>query len=260
MELGLKDKVALVTGGTHGIGRAVALTLAGEGARICVCSRSAERVQSMVAELETRAVPALGYQCDVLNDADIDATICAVEARFGTLHILVNNVGGGGRWGTDSIEDTDDKVWAEVHQKNAGAAARFTKLALPMMRAANWGRVVTISSIYGKEGGGRPWFNMAKAAQISLMKSLALRGDLVRQGITFNTVAPGGIMIEDTGFDREMQADPAGFSRRIDADYPLGRLGTPEEVASLVVFLCSERASLINGACIVADGGQSKSF
>lgn len=120
---------------------------------------------------------------------------------------------------------------------------------------------MTVTSIYGgKEGGGRPWFTMAKAAETGLMKSLSATPYLVREGITFNSVAPGGIYIAGTGFEDEKRRDPAAFERMIDEEYPLGRLGTPEEVAAAVVFLCSRQASLVNGANITVDGGQSRSF
>jgi 3-oxoacyl-[acyl-carrier protein] reductase len=141
------------------------------------------------------------------------------------------------------------------------AAVRFTRRALPHLRRARWGRVVTITSIYGgKEGIGRPWFTMAKAAETGLMKSLSAMSYLVREGITFNSVAPGGIWIPGTGFEDELKRDPEGFQCRIDAEYPLGRLGAPEEVAAVVAFLCSTEASLVNGANITVDGGQSRSL
>jgi 3-oxoacyl-[acyl-carrier protein] reductase len=121
--------------------------------------------------------------------------------------------------------------------------------------------VVTITSIYGgKEGIGRPWFTMAKAAETGLMKSLSAMAYLVRDGITFNSVAPGGIYIPGTGFEDEQKRDPEGFRRMVDHEYPLGRLGTPEEVAAVVAFLCSAEASLVNGANITVDGGQSRAF
>ena len=111
-----------------------------------------------------------------------------------------------------------------------------------------------------KKGSGRPWFNMAKSAEISLMKTLAMTSYLVRDGITFNSVAPGSIMIEGTGWEKEMRKNPRKFKKMIETEFPLGRLGEPEEVASVVTFLCSEMASLVNGACIAVDGGESKSF
>jgi len=141
-----------------------------------------------------------------------------------------------------------------------GGSHPFTSLTIPLMKKNKWGRVITVASRYGKEAGGRPWFAMAKSAEISLMKTLSLDKMLVRQGITFNSVAPGAIMIPDTGWDTRAKEDPQGLKNLVDKEFPLGRMGKPEEVASVVVFLCSERASLINGACLSVDGGESKSF
>jgi len=259
MDLNLKGKYALVTGGSHGIGLAIARGLGEEGCNVAICARNMERLWLAIREMKKRGVKTIGVQADVLESSDIERVMKAIINSWGTLHILVNNVGGGGRWGTDSVEDTFEQVWIDVYNKNAMAAVRFTRLAIPLMRRQKWGRVVTIASIYGKEGGGRPWFNMAKSAEISLMKSLAMNASLVRDGITFNTVAPGNIMISGTGWEQEMKEDLEGFKRKINL-MPLGRLGTPEEVANMVVFLCSEKASFVNGACIVVDGGESHSF
>jgi len=248
-----------VTGGSHGIGLAIARGLAAEGCNVAICARNLKRLRPAAINLTSMGVEAMGLYADVLNPSDIETVMKTINHYWGALHILVNNVGGGGRWGTDSVEDTPEQVWVDVYNKNAMAAVRFTRLAIPLMRKQNWGRVVTIASIYGKEGGGRPWFNMAKSAEISLMKTLAMNPALARNGITFNTVAPGNIMIPSTGWEEEMKNDLEGFKRKVDS-MPLGRLGTPEEVASMVVFLCSEKASLVNGACIVVDGGESHSF
>jgi 3-oxoacyl-[acyl-carrier protein] reductase len=261
MELGLSGKFALVTGGSHGIGLATAKQLAAEGCHVAICSRSQARLDAAIGELKTHGVRLLSMVADVLEAGAADRVMDVVDREWGALDILINNVGGGGRWGKESVEETDLRVWSEVYEKNAMAAVRFTRRALPHMRRAKWGRVVTITSIYGgKEGGGRPWFTMAKAAETGLMKSLSAMTYLVREGITFNSVAPGGISIAGTGFEDEQRRDPEGFRRMVDQEYPLGRLGTPEEVAAVVVFLCSAQASLVNGANITVDGGQSRSF
>ena len=260
MNLGLSKKVALITGGSHGIGLATAHALAHEGCNIAVCARNEDRITQTVHDIEERGVEALGVSADVLVPADIERVMKAVIETWGTIHILVNNVGGGGRWGSPIVEETPEEVWIDVYNKNAMAAVRFTRLAIPFMRKQKWGRVVTIASIYGREGGGRPWFNMAKSAEISLMKTLAMNPNLARAGITFNSVAPGAIMIPDTGWEEEIKKNPEEFEKMVNLNFPLGRLGTPEEVASVVVFICSEKASLLNGACIVADGGESRSF
>jgi 3-oxoacyl-[acyl-carrier protein] reductase len=260
VDLGLKGKYALVTGGSHGIGLAIAKGLAHEGCNVAICARKGERVSSAAAELKKEGVDSIGIQADVTIPSDVKKVMTAVTRAWPALHILINNVGGGGRWGSDSVEATPEDVWIDVYNKNALAAVRFTKLALPLMRLQKWGRVVTVASIYGKEGGGRPWFNMAKSAEISLMKTLAMDRRLSRDGVTFNSVAPGAVMIPDTGWEEEKKRDPARFKKMLDEEYPLGRLGTSEEVASVVVFLCSVNASLVNGACVVVDGGQSGSL
>ena len=168
----------------------------------------------------------LAVAADLLEAEAADRVMDVVDREWGGVQILVNNVGGGGRWGKESVEDTDMRVWGEVYEKNAMAAVRFTRRALPHMRRGKWGRVVTITSIYGgKEGIGRPWFTMAKAAETGLMKSLSAMAYLVRDGITFNSVAPGGIYIAGTGFEDEQKRDPEGFRRMVDAGISAGPAG-----------------------------------
>ncbi len=260
MDLGLAGKYALITGGSHGIGRSIALCLAGEDCHVAICGRKREWLDQTVAEIRKKNVEALGIQADMTKPKDIRHVIQTVGDSWGRLHILVNNVGGGGRWGTETVEENSDEVWLEIFNKNAMAAVRCTMAAIPFMKRQGWGRVITITSIYGREGGGRPWFNMAKAAQMSLMKCLGLNRDLVQQGITFNSVAPGPIMIPDTGWDSERLRDPKDFAKMAREKFTLGRLGTPEEIANVVTFLCSEKASLVNGASVVVDGGESRAF
>jgi len=207
VELELSNKRVLVTGGSKGIGKAIVSGLKDEGCAVDICSRTE------------------GIILDVL-----DRDYKKIDGKY---DILINNVGGGGRWGGDNYEEFDE--WDDIYEKNAGAARKLTMKCLPYMKEKWWGRVVTISSIFGKEAGGRPWFNMAKAAEISLMKNLAGK----YEGITFNTVAPGYIDIGAKGF--------------------IGS-GKPDDVANIVVFLCSDKAKHINGACITVDGGESRSF
>jgi len=260
VDLGLTGKCALVTGGSHGIGRAIALGLAREGVNVAISARRPDLVSETLAEIAAFGVESLGIAADVTIDEDVKRVTDSIIAKWGRIHILVNNVGGGGRWGSQIVEETPEKTWMEVYDKNAGAAIRFTLWAIPYMRRQSWGRVVTITSRYGREGGGRPWFNMAKAAETSMMKTLGMQKYLARSNITFNSVAPGGIMIPDTGWAKEHEADPIAFGKMVSEQFPLGRLGTPEEVADVVVFLCSERASLVTGASIPVDGAEGASF
>jgi len=260
VNLGIDGKYALVTGGSHGIGRAIALALAQEGCNVAICARREKQLQQTVAEIKTKGVDSLAISADVLNPKEIQKVMNLVIKRWGSLHILINNVGGGGRWGDEIIEKTPEKIWVDVYNKNALTAMRFTMKVIPFMRKQKWGRVVTITSIHGREGGGFPWFNIAKAAQTALMKNLALNHRLAKDGITFNSVAPGCIMISDTGWDKERKNNLKEFERMLKQKFPLRRLGTPEEVASVVTFVCSEQASLLNGASILVDGGESKCF
>lgn len=237
-------KHALITGGNHGIGLAIAKKLVADGCKVAVCSRFKEATLNALA-----GTGILWYHCDVQSEYDIKRTISDIVDEWGCLDILVNNVGGGGRWGKYDPCETSEDVWKEVYQKNAGAATLFTMQAIPLMRLNKWGRVVTITSIYGgKESGGRSWFEMAKAAQVALMKSLSKHKPYVRDGITFNSIAPGYIEIDG-------KPEYEGVD-----NLPLGRMGKPEEVANVVSFLCSEGASLVNGAQIVVDGGESHAF
>ena len=260
MDLEIKGRIALVTGGSHGIGRAIACLLSREGCKVAVCARNSNRLNTLIEEMTTQGGEALGVLADVLAPASIKNVLDRLIEKWGTIHILVNNVGGGGRWGTERIEETSEDVWVDVFNKNAMAAVRFTRMAIPFMRRQKWGRVVTISSMYGKEGGGRPWFTMAKSAEISLMKTLAMNHELTSDGITFNSVSPGRIMIPDTGWELEREKDPESFDSMIHESLPQGRMGTPEEVAAVVAFLCSQGASLVNGANIAVDGGEGRSF
>ncbi len=256
MNFGLSNKVAIVTGGSHGIGRAITLTLANEGCRVAIIART-ER--DILAELKTMKGLFIPLDVETCDNTAILLAVKNIKNHFGSIDILVNNVGGGGRWGKEQPELTPIKTWYEVYKKNALTAVQFTMACIPYMKEQKRGRVVTVSSIYGREGGGRPWFNMAKSAEISLMKTLAMNREYARSNITFNSVAPAGIMIPDTGWEKMQKENPQEYAKWCE-NLPMGRLGRPEEVANVVTFLCSQGASFVNGSCIGIDGGEGKSF
>lgn len=260
MELGLKGKYALITGGSHGIGRSIAIELAKEGVNIAICSRTQSRLDETISILKQYNIDAIAVKADVLEENAVEKVMNVIKERWGRLDILVNNVGGGGRWGKEEPLDTNPEVWGEVYQKNAGVATELTMKCLPYMLKNKWGRVITINSIYGMQGGSRPWFGMAKAAGIALMKNLAMNKSYVRSGITFNTIAPGGIYIPGTGWEDQQKNDPEAYAHFLDENWPMGRMGTPEEVANVVVFLSSPKSSLVNGASILVDGGECPVF
>jgi 3-oxoacyl-[acyl-carrier protein] reductase len=262
LETNLKDllgKKVLVTGGTHGIGQSISKKFAESGASVAFLSRSDKNLNAQSLLHNQMGNQFLALKCDVLNPNEINESWRKLEHEWGGVDILINNVGGGGRWGTELIVDTPISTWNEVIQKNIGVALQLTMLAIPAMLENRWGRVISITSTYGHYIGGRPWFNIAKVAQNTLMKNLARQKHFVRNGITFNSIAPGAILIPETGWDELEQNSPDDFEKFVNT-LPLGRLGTPEEIADLVLFLASKKASFINGASIVVDGGESLEF
>jgi 3-oxoacyl-[acyl-carrier protein] reductase len=246
MDLGLAGRTALVTGATRGIGLAITRALASAGARVVVAARTPDDVRRVGAE-----VGGVGVAADLATE---EGCLAAMEACEGRLEVLVNNLGGraGSAW-----LDTGLPQFEAAMALNLYPAIRLSQLALPAMRERGWGRIVVISSIYGREAGGPPAYNVAKAAEISFVKSLAR--EVARDGITVNTVAPGSIMFEGGSWWRRRQADPEGIAAFVEREMPMGRFGTPEEVAAVVAFLCSTQGSLVTGACLPVDGAQGRS-
>ena len=250
MDLGLKDRVAIVTGGSRGIGRAISLALAMEGCHVAICARGEERLRETEAELRSCGVKALGVVVDAMEAGALEAFVEQTAEAMGRVDILVNNVGG-------SRPGDDDDAWQAVIDMNLMAAVRASRAVVSHMRAQSGGAIVNITSIWGREGGGSPTYNAAKAAMTSHAKNLALQ--LAPEGIRVNSVAPGSIRFPGGGWDRRVQSDPEGMAAFVKQNIPSGRFGTAEEVANAVVFLCSPAASWITGASLNVDGGQSRS-
>jgi 3-oxoacyl-[acyl-carrier protein] reductase len=255
MDLGLTGKAAIVTGGSRGIGRAIALGLADEGCAVCICARGEEALAETAAAIRARGVEALAVPADVTRPEQIVRVVDEARRALGRIDILVNNAGGS--LGGGAFLDSPDAAWAAVLDTNLWAAIRFARLVIPDMQRQRGGVIITISSIYGREAGGPPSYNAAKAAEISLGKALAK--ELAPHGIRVVTVAPGSILFPGGAWQRRMDADPQAISEFVRREMPYGRFGAPEEVANVVVFLASERASLVTGACIPVDGGQGRS-
>jgi len=249
MDLGLTGKVALVTAGTRGIGLGIARALAAEGARVAVAART-EADLKHTAE----SISGLGVVADLLTEAGCRRAVSETEQTLGPVDILINNMGAraGSNWA-----DTGPAEFDAAHAGNLGVTARMTQLVLPGMLERGWGRVVVIASVWGRESGGAPAYNAAKAAEISYTTALAR--EVAAKGVTVNCIAPGSILWEGGGWDRRQKADPEGMAEFVRREMPLGRFGTVEEVAATVVFVCSQQASLVTGACLAVDGGQSRS-
>lgn len=257
MDLHLRDKVAVITGSSRGLGYASARALVQEGCRACLSARGADRLREAAAELEAVAGAAgrvIAVEADVATEAGIAQVIAGAVEAFGGLDILVNSVGRAG--GTD-IVSTSDAAWQEAIDQTLFPAIRASRLAVPHMRRRGGGVIVMIASIWGRESGGRMTYNAVKAAEISLAKALAQQ--LARDNIRVNSVAPGSIMFDGGSWHKRQQQDPDFIADMIRRDLPFGRFGRAEEVGDIVAFLASDRASWVSGACITVDGCQSRS-
>ena len=255
MDLGLQDRIALVTGGSRGIGRSIALGLADEGVRVAICARGEEKLMETAAELRASGAEVLPIVADLTTVDGAGTIVERTVAQFGGLDILINNVGAGV---PSAFTETDDDSWQAAINLNIWSSIRASRLAIPHLKARGGGVIIIISSIYGREWGGRSAYVTVKAAAIGLAKSLAR--ELAPSGIRVNSVAPGSIRFPGGGWDRRCIEQPEAMAEFVRLEMPYGRFGRPEEVANVVVFLCSERASLVSGACINVDGCQSRSL
>lgn len=257
MDLGLKDNVAIVTGASRGIGKGIALSLAREGCHVAICARGAEDLEAAADEIREHDVEVLALPMDVTEPAEAKRLVKETVDQLGGVNLYVGNVGGNRR---GSFAELSDEDWRHIIDLNLMSHVRVSRAAVPHMKEAGGGSIVYISSIFGRElgGAGLSLYNTTKSALISLSKVMAQ--ELTPEGIRVNTVAPVSIRFEGGSWDRRVKERPDEMEQFIEENLPIGRFGRVEEVGDTVAFLCSERASLITGACINVDGGQSHSL
>ena len=256
MDLELKGRTALVTGSSRGIGRAIAHALAREGVKVCLSARGPEGLVAVEAELRALGADVTQVAGDVATPEGARAAVDAAVRAFGRLDILVNNVGGSG--GAGAFDVATAEQWRDVLDRNLLASVWCGQHAVAHMKQHGGGCIVHINSIYGREYATSAPYTAAKSALTALTKEMAT--DLARHRIRVNGVAPGSIFFPGGSWDRRRQKDPEKVDALMREEIPWGRFGAPEEVADVVVFLCSERARWVTGATLPVDGGQGRAF
>jgi 3-oxoacyl-[acyl-carrier protein] reductase len=260
MDLGLKNKVALVAAASQGLGKASAFALAQEGARLAICSRNEENIRNTAEEIRTKTgATVLSVVADVSNNADIQKFVAAAIGEYGTVHVLVNNAGGPP---TGQILSLPEEQWEKGVQLTLMSVIRLIREVLPFMEQQQWGRIISIVSIAAKQPINELLISSTLRPGI-LGLSKVLSNQYANKNITVNTICPGLIL---TKRQEELSASRAADRKMTMEEYlaesakaiPAGRLGTPEEIGNVVAFLASEQASYVNGVNLLVDGGSAR--
>lgn len=266
MELGLNGRVAIVTGGSKGIGRAIAMSLAQEGVHVTICARGTESLAEVQKEVQRSGGKIVAVRANVTASDDVQRVVLAAGEQFGRIDILVNNAGGATKF-AGFLELTDDD-WHEAFDLNVMSVVYFARYALSWLRQSPAARIINISSISGIEPGSyNPHYTVTKAAIINLSKYLA--NQLAQDGVLVNVVCPGPVYsdswdrnVQRVASIRNISLDEARgqVEKEEESKIPLGRIGVGDDVAALVTFLASDQAAWITGSCFHVNGGKLRSM
>ena len=257
MDMGIRGKSALVTAASKGMGKATALALASEGVRVLMCARTAADIKAAAEEVRAKTgVEVVEMTADVTKKEDIERLVKRAEEAFGGVDILVANSGGPPR---GNLEEMTDEQWYGAFEVATLSVVRLIRGVLPSMKQKRWGRILTIQSVSVKQPvPGLLLSNAVRPGVAGMFKTLS--EDLGKHNITINVVCPGKILTDRLlGGAKQSGLPTEEFIKRAGADVPLGRVGTPEEFANVMVFLASERASYVTGVALQVDGGLIRS-
>lgn len=257
MDLGLKGKNAVVTGGASGIGKAIALELVREGARVFVTSRDEKKLEDILSSLNKVSSGHGGLVTDLVSPGEIDALYEAAISLFGQVDIVVNNAGT-----TQGITDPYCAIedWRKVFRLNLEVPIEINNKFLPGMKARDWGRIVNISAGAALENSGPVTYSSSKAAMSAYTRSMGRILAIENNDVVMSAVLPGVIITEDGHWGGKYKEDSEHAQKYLKDRCPIGRFGQPEEVACQVVLQCSVRASFFHGSNVLVDAGQAKHY
>lgn len=257
MDLGLKGRKVLVTGGALGIGQAIALDFVKEGARVVITSRNEEGVRKTLALMGGAEAGHYGAVCNITDEGAPQALARDIHEKFGQLDVVVNNVG-------STLDITDPYCpisdWRKIFRVNLEVVIEINNLFLPHMKEQDWGRIVTITSGAGLENSGPVTYCASKAALTAYTRTMGRILATETSNVVMTAVMPGVVLTEGGHWDRVIKERPEHLQRYLKERCPLGRLGQPSEISAMVVLLCSERASFCHGAIVPVDAGQARHY